>query len=458
MGIGLTNEQVMAMAPDAASANAGKKLAIPRTWQHVGCSDAALWGECQGSALYQVRVDLSNYGVACSCPSHKFPCKHGLGLLLLAVQSPEAVPPAEPPDWVASWLAKRAASQEKKQEQLAKPAKETANPAQQAKRAAQKATRVDQGLNTLELWLRDLVRTGLASVESESAQIWEQQAKRLVDAQAPGVAALVRQMAGIPGASPDWPRRLLDHMGRIALLIQAYRQFATADGPLLLDLPMQDEIQRRIGWTLSQEDITARGEMVDDDWLLLGQVVEQDEAHSNMLMQRTWLYGVHSQRPALILQYSVMNAPYPEVIVPGGRLLAALRFWPGAELLRARIEIRHPASPLPGDAPILLPLPGAPDIATFLQAMAERLARQPWQTQNLCLLRSVVPLCEDNGARWWLQDSHGDALPLAGDNHWKLLALTGGNPVAIAAEWDGERLRVMGVQHEGRYTLLGGNE
>ena len=104
----LTAEQILALAPDASSAAAGRKLASTKGWQSLGRSPAALWGECQGSALYQVRVDLSDLTAKCSCPSRKFPCKHALGLLLLAATTPAAQPASEPPEWVSDWLGRRA--------------------------------------------------------------------------------------------------------------------------------------------------------------------------------------------------------------------------------------------------------------------------------------------------------------------------------------------------------------
>jgi uncharacterized Zn finger protein len=91
--------QILALAPDTSSANAGKKLANPKTWKHLGRSAEALWGECQGSALYQVRVDMRDMTSRCSCPSRKFPCKHSLGLLLITAESPGIVPTASPPPW-----------------------------------------------------------------------------------------------------------------------------------------------------------------------------------------------------------------------------------------------------------------------------------------------------------------------------------------------------------------------
>lgn len=85
-----TVESVVALAPDAASASAGQALASERKWSGIGRSDRAAWGLCQGSGKdpYQTRVDLSEPAFKCSCPSRKFPRKHGLGFMLLLAKSP----------------------------------------------------------------------------------------------------------------------------------------------------------------------------------------------------------------------------------------------------------------------------------------------------------------------------------------------------------------------------------
>src|SRR6266700_2307982 len=104
-----TTEQILAMAPDTSSATAGKALASPGKWVTLGCSEAAVWGECQGSGSkpYEVDIDLSEPAFRCSCPSRKFPCKHGLGLLLLFAGQPGALAAGAKPDWVVAWAAKR---------------------------------------------------------------------------------------------------------------------------------------------------------------------------------------------------------------------------------------------------------------------------------------------------------------------------------------------------------------
>ncbi|MDP9417748.1 MAG: SWIM zinc finger family protein, partial [Actinomycetota bacterium] len=102
--------QVLALAPDASSAAAGRKLAGPTPWSGTGASDepAVVWGACKGSGKtpYQTVVDLTGPAYKCTCPSRKFPCKHALGLLLL--WSGGQIGGGEPPEWAASWAAGRA--------------------------------------------------------------------------------------------------------------------------------------------------------------------------------------------------------------------------------------------------------------------------------------------------------------------------------------------------------------
>src|SRR5260370_16653631 len=105
--VGLRADQVAGLAPDAGSLTAGRGLASERRWSGLGQNGRAVWGLCHGSGSkpYQTQADLSGPAFRCSCPSRKFPCKHALGLLLLAATSPAAVPQAPgAPAWVAQRL------------------------------------------------------------------------------------------------------------------------------------------------------------------------------------------------------------------------------------------------------------------------------------------------------------------------------------------------------------------
>ncbi len=119
MTVEYTSEQVLALAPDAGSQKSGQELANTRKWQSIAMGGTALWGECQGSGAkpYQTRVDLNGPAFKCSCPSRKFPCKHGLGLLLLYSLSQDSFRQAEPPKWVQEWLDSRQERSQRKEKQ-----------------------------------------------------------------------------------------------------------------------------------------------------------------------------------------------------------------------------------------------------------------------------------------------------------------------------------------------------
>ena len=442
MGFQLTSDQALALAPDGSSASAGKKLGNLKHWKSAGLNAEALWGECQGSALYQVKIELASLTCQCSCPSRKLPCKHSLGLLLLAAG--DSVETAEAPEWVTDWLSKRATSSTRKQERAEKTARAAteAPSAAQRKTAEKRLANVKKGVETLDLWLNDLVRQGLATVATQPASFWYQQAARLRDAQAGALDTRVRRLASIPNASPNWPEELLAELGKLALLTHAFQREEQ------LEPGLREEVRQLIGWSFTQDEVSARGETVRDDWLILGQVVREEDRGKT---QRTWFSGQRSGRTAMILQFSMAGQPFAETFALGSHQEAEVTFWPGAYPQRAFLRNR-----LGELAPITGSLPGVESIDTFLTSIAQALARQPWLERFLCVLQTVVPVCDERGELWHIRDSAGQALPLANrEDNWLLLALSGGQPVDLAAEWDGTTLHPLGVLAAGAYTFVG---
>ena len=427
------------MAPDTSSASAGKKLANVKHWQNLGQNSQVLWGECQGSALYQVRVDLSTFSIQCSCPSRKQPCKHGLGLLLLVANTPSEVPESEPPEWIVAWLAKRAAASKRKETKATQQPTGTPS-ATQEKAAEKRLAQVNKGIERLDLWLNDLARNGLGSVETQPARFWESQAAQMVDAQAPGLAARIRRMATIPNASSDWPEKLLCHLGQLALLTQAFHRLDQ------LDPVLQEDVRQLIGWTLKEDEVIARGERVTDEWLILGQTIENIDRGRT---QRTWLLGASTRRPALLLQFSFAGSAFTEHYPPGTRQMAELVYWPSTAPQRALLEKRQEAV-----TPLQERLPGVDTIEAFLADVAATLARHPWRDRFLCTVRDVVPLYESTNNQWSIRDSTGHALPLTKGEHWQLLAVSGGMPVDFAGEWNGESLLPLGILADHKYYVL----
>jgi hypothetical protein len=441
-----STEQVLALAPDAGSAKAGKDLANPRKWSGLGRDEVAAWGECQGSGAspYQAKIDLGEPAFHCTCPSHKFPCKHALGLFLLLAQQPAAFTAGTPPAWVADWLAARA----KREEQKAKKAQKAEQPAgevdpeqarraaeRQQKSAAERQAKVDAGLNDLDRWLGDLARRGLAAVRGEPYSFWEWPAARMVDAQAPGVARWIRDMAGIPSSGDGWQDRLLERLGRLSLLLEGYRR--------LDQLPAETraDIRALVGWTQSQEELLASAG-VRDRWAVLGQRVEDDD---RLRVQRRWLRGESTGRDALVLHFAHGVQPLDASLVPGTVIDAELVFFPGAYPLRALVKTRH-AQP---DS--LAAWPGFAAVEEALAAYASALACNPWVERFPLALRDVVPVARDGS--WAVRDAAGQVLALSPKfvRAWTLMALGGGRPLSLFGEWDGDACLPLGIWADGRF-------
>lgn len=423
-GLELTLEQVIRLAPDDKSVASARQLLSPRFWSHLGMNEEAVWGNCRGSAVYAVRIDLSNLGQSCNCPSRKRPCRHSLGLLMLFAASPDFVPTASPPPEVREWLDKRKARAEKqaaKEDASEKPVDEVAR----QKRIDQREGRIQEGIASLRVFLKDLIRTGIAGIESRGFAVWEEQAKRLVDAQAPGLAGRIRFISEIPGSSIEWPQHLLDALGRLELLLVAYSRLSE------LDLDLQHEVRQLIGWNVQQSDLDQFGERVTDNWFVLGM---KEEDGDRLRTQRIWLQSVTTGRFAVVVQVAPGKQPYPDVWVAGVVVSATLLFYPGTSRQRARVVERTAVSaessqPLPSE------FVGAELLETMLRSVAEQLARQPWLFSFPVILKNVTVVKQNS--EWFVRDSAGQGVPLLFAEPWRLLAISGGNPLTLFGEWDG---------------------
>ena len=229
-------------------------------------------------------------------------------------------------------------------------------------------------------------------------------------------------MGGVAAGRPDgWPERLLSGLGLLHLLCEA---FAREDGPV------RDDVRALLGFNAAREDVLA-GPRVHDRWIVLARVVIEQE---RLRVQRTWLWGVETGRPALVLDFAPPGAPLEPRPAPGMAFEAALAFHPSATPLRAL-----PADPGPlSEAPGSFGTGGAQDA---LRAVADAVAANPWLDEWPVVLRAAVPDGRDDGP--WTLTAPDGALALGGSSgaRWRLLAVSGGRPVSVFGLWDGEALR-----------------
>ncbi|GJD93091.1 SWIM zinc finger family protein [Methylobacterium iners] len=401
-----------------------------------------IWGEIKGSGAspYRTVADLAGPASKCTCPSRKFPCKHGLGLMLADAAAPVAA--AEPPDWVAAWAKgreSRATAAETKAREPQKPVEEKA----QAKRRQAREERVAAALDELELWLRDLMRRGLAAARSEPYAYWDRIAGRLVDGQAPGLARRVRALPGLAAAAPaaGAARReegLALGIGRLALLIQAFRRLNA------LAPEQAASVRAAIGYPVTAEEIAARPDHTDD-WAVLAHAVEEED---RITARSLWLVGRRTGALAQVVDYGAPGSPLPPVPAVGQDFCGALAFQPGEPPLRAVFREGR-AAPSPSGF-----LPGRVSVGQALDGFAAVLARSPWT--------EVWPLRLDNVRFGHLPGEAAEApavgigdatgcLALRANPHLPaLVAVAAGGPVDLFGTYDGFGLSPLALVTEGR--------
>jgi SWIM zinc finger len=377
------------------------------------------------------RVPAGGPAYRCSCPSRKFPCKHALALLLNWANG--LVPQAPVPDFAMSWIVSRLtrASAPARPAGSARPPGERDQQAA-ARRAERRAARVAAGLAELDTWLCDQVRTGL-SADGPGYQLAEPMAARMVDAQAPGIAAALRRLAGIPASGDGWPGRLLAEYAQLHLLARAHTQLDT------LPAGLAEVVRSHVGYPTTREDVLTRP-AVTDRWLVLG---SRDLLDGTVPARRVWLRGQQTGQFALLLMFDYQGTfgGNPEATLTAGTMLRAdVHYYPGQPQLRAVLGRRQdepgPAGPAcsPGGIPALL------------DDWADVLACDPWLS---CWPALVPGIPVPAGDGWRLADPSGASVPLltAGIDVWPLVAISGGAPAVVAGEWNADGLRPLTAWH-----------
>ena len=430
-----TEEQIMGLAPDEASVKAGKGLANSGKWPRLGASDTALWGEAQGSGKnpYQTRIDLTNIGYKCSCPSRKFPCKHALGLFLLYARNANGFTRDTPPAWVSDWLEQRNKRTEKQVEKASKPVDEKA----QAKRAEARTKKVAEGVDELQLWLKDTVRNGLAGIPDKGHQFWNNMAARMVDAQAPGLASMVRTTGNIDFYASGWELKVWELLTQMYLATEGFKHLDQ------LAQEVQEDVKTIIGWTYKQEELKLQ-EGITDRWWILG---KQETQEDRLTVVQHWLKGEKSRRYALILQFIAPGQPRETSLMPATVIEAELIFYPGHQPLRAFVK------ELKNTQPFHQPL-GFSDLGEFEKENSLTLAAFPWSQRMPAVLNAVTPaLLQD---KLYLTDKNKKVIPVACayNTQWKMLALSGGHPLDVAGVIENQTIYPLGIWTFSNYHLL----
>jgi hypothetical protein len=423
--VNLTEEQILALAPDDSSRKSGKELSNSSKWSNTGVNEKALWGECQGSGKnpYKTQVDLTKIAFKCSCPSRKFPCKHGLGVLLFYVRQKNQFATTESPAWVKEWIEKREEAAEKKTEKADKPVDEEA----QAKRQQKRLKKVEDGIGELQLVLKDIVRNGILNMPEKAQSLFGNLTKRMIDSQAQGLAVMTRELAEMNYFRDNWQNNFLEQVVRLHLAATAFNHADT------LPVAISEEVKNSIGFTQSTEEVKQQ-EGIQDEWFVLGKSTEQQE---QLFVQRNWLMGRQSGMYALILQFYV-RAQLPELnLAPGTTIEGELAFYKSICPYRAIVKST-------GKTAFPKQITGFDNWKNALLHEKEKYILSPFITDPPLYINSVTLSHLNN--TWYITDKDGNSMPLWTEEKslFKMLAATGGKKFDVGV-----------LRQEGRYRVLG---
>lgn len=434
----LTEDQIYALAPDEASKKAGRDLANPAKWVSKGISEEALWGECQGSGSkpYQTQVDLGAIAFKCSCPSRKFPCKHGLGLMLLCARQPGLFAKSTMPAWVSDWINKRAEKEEKKVEKAAeKPVDENA----QAKRVQAREQKVSAGIAELMVWIKDIVRGGILTIPEKTPAYWDNMARRMIDAQASGLAGMVRNLGATNFWNDGWQSGFIDKLLQLYLVAEGYNNIQNIDPDL------QQDLRTVIGFNTNQEELRAQTG-VRDTWLVIG---KESRDEQQLTIEQNWLYGLETNSYALMLQFTVKGQIPPLNFSPGMYLDATLVYFPSALPYRAIVKDYNIIRQI--DNVNIKTFAGWQQVAGYETILNSRL---PFRSEMPLVIASLTPVFYQK--QWWLQDSEGCLCKISATytNIWQLIAISGGDPVNMAVIGRENEYRPIGVWYQNNYKSI----
>jgi hypothetical protein len=379
-----------------------RELAAAHRWQNLSFDDQGIWAEIpiKDKPAIQTNVCLTPLSLGCTCVSYHAPCQHALGLLLLWLEHPEVFTKKETPGWI-TWSEIDEVSE-----------------ISEANDDQQHYTRIETGLGELEVWLFDLLRSGLEVARGRPAAYYQQMADRLVDAGLGEVAKDIRQLATLTAKHSRWHEDYLSALSKLHLLLQGFKRLNT-----LPELSKAD-VCSALGWSPELEPKT-----MSDHWHVLGRRIESE---NNRKVQRLYLWGEASQRPALLVTIMHGKKTLVTRFLPGVVLKASLSFHKTSTPLRAELlsleDISQPLEPIRAEA----------SIKVALEAFTNSRIKNPWlKTYPLALQNVIVEQHEGN---WILHDKEGYfmRLPARYQQGWYLRALSA-NRLWVFGEYDGLR-------------------
>lgn len=329
----VTEQQIQAMAPNAAAAANGRKISQKGGFVRLehSADDTFYLGECTGSGKnnYITTVDFIESGnpvCRCSCPSRQFPCKHGLALLY-EIFAKKNFGICEIPEDILKKREKKQAREAKNTAALTEDGAASEDPEAAARKKvsaaksakAAKIKKLKKQLEGLELaakLIQDLTRAGLGTMGGTVLKNYEQLAKQLGDYYLPGPQRLLNGLILEIAAFQKDGRE--EHYENAIAVLEKFRALVKKSRQYLSDKLEQDDVKQddtvlyeELGgiWKLSELEALGRGKK-NADLIQLSFWVNYDDARKEYIDTGCWadlasgeVFVTRNYRPVKALKY-----------------------------------------------------------------------------------------------------------------------------------------------------------
>ena len=353
--------------------------------------------------------------------------------MLLYARQKNTFTVTDAPAWVTEWLNKRTEKQEKQEEKKDKPVDEAA----QAKRQQARQLKVNDGIEELNAWMKDIVRNGIMSIPEKGPAHFENISRRLIDAQAPGLAGMVRGLGETNFYTEGWPTRFMDQLLRIYMVTEGFKNSS------LLNESFQQDLRSWIGFTQNQDELKEQKGVLDT-WLILGKQSTEVDA---ITTEKFWLYGTQTNTYALLLQFIVRGQGVQYSFTPGMFVQAELVFFPSISPMRALVKRQ-----ISTDAVTQFnKFTGWQKVA---ETESEINGQLPFRAERPFIVNRLKPVLYNQ--QWWLQDEENKIMQVRSEykNIWKLLSMSGGKAMDMAVIGKEDQFEPLGVWQDNDYKVV----
>ena len=313
------------------------------------------------------------------------------------------------------------------------------------KRSQERLLKVRSGAAEMEIWLKDLLRAGLLQLPQKNADWFDHMRARMVDAQAPGLGNLVRNLKELSlQKEADWQSEAAHIIAKIFLLLEGIKKLER------MDPKTEADVRYLSGWNVNQQEILDYpfNTNIFDHWLSVAVLTEMVEG---LNVERNYLYGLKSGAFALHMNFAFRRKPEPSGLAAGKVFAADLTYVPSNLPLRTVIRKLGEEKSYSSEPMMLLP-----DFTALLAHMTLHRSKYPWVEEHPFAVAAVCPIKQ--GSHFLLKDREEKTMAIATEFDMKrclnLLACTGGKPFNLFVLFSKGKIIPLGIIGQRRYVML----